>query len=115
MRAQCVVAIGTGLGSGCDVLSLGIVIYFDVFFIISCNKKSFALQLKIQIIILIMSMYPLMQINQLSHERFVRKIDKKSCVAWVFTPLLIGAGVKWYQSKHSDTAAVYHGNVIFVR
>ena len=25
--------------------------------------------------------------------------------------VLIGAGVKWYQSKHSDTAAVYHGNV----
>ena len=39
------------------------------------------------------------------------KIDKKILALLALLLVLIGAGVKWYQSKHSDTAAVYHGNV----
>ena len=39
------------------------------------------------------------------------KIDKKILALLALLLILIGVGVKWYQSKHSDTAAVYHGNV----
>ena len=39
------------------------------------------------------------------------KINKKILALLALLLVLIGAGVKWYQSKHSDTAAVYHGNV----
>ena len=39
------------------------------------------------------------------------KINKKILALLALLLVLIGVGVKWYQSKHSDTAAVYHGNV----
>lgn len=39
------------------------------------------------------------------------KIDKKILALLALLLILIGVGVRWYQSKHSDTAAVYHGNV----
>ena len=46
------------------------------------------------------------------HSRKIRmKINKKILALLALLLVLIGAGVKWYQSKHSDTAAVYHGNV----